>query len=69
VAVIGDSNLRAFGISNLVNAAYNNRRGLFIVLDNNTTAMTACSQSFQANASIWKRPLPLITGRSALAVA
>ncbi|RPJ07948.1 MAG: indolepyruvate ferredoxin oxidoreductase subunit alpha [Spirochaetaceae bacterium] len=40
VAVIGDSTFAHSGISNLVNAAYNKRRNLFIVLDNNTTAMT-----------------------------
>ncbi|MBN1524717.1 MAG: indolepyruvate ferredoxin oxidoreductase subunit alpha [Spirochaetales bacterium] len=40
VAVIGDSTFAHSGISNLVNAAYNGRKGLYIVLDNNTTAMT-----------------------------
>ncbi|HEQ71980.1 MAG TPA: indolepyruvate ferredoxin oxidoreductase subunit alpha, partial [Spirochaetia bacterium] len=40
VAVIGDSTFAHSGITGLVNAAYNKRKGLFIVLDNNTTAMT-----------------------------
>jgi indolepyruvate ferredoxin oxidoreductase alpha subunit len=40
VAVIGDSTFAHSGIAGLVNAAYNKRQSLFIVLDNNTTAMT-----------------------------
>jgi indolepyruvate ferredoxin oxidoreductase, alpha subunit len=40
VAVIGDSTFAHSGISGLINAAYNGRHGLVIVLDNGTTAMT-----------------------------
>ncbi len=40
VAVIGDSTFAHSGISGLVNAAYNGRKSLVIVLDNGTTAMT-----------------------------
>jgi indolepyruvate ferredoxin oxidoreductase alpha subunit len=40
VAIIGDSTFAHSGITGLINAAYNKRRSLFIVLDNNTTAMT-----------------------------
>ena len=40
VAVIGDSTFAHSGITGLINAAYNKRRILVIVLDNSTTAMT-----------------------------
>lgn len=40
VAVIGDSTFAHSGISSLINAAYNKRNILTIVLDNSTTAMT-----------------------------
>jgi indolepyruvate ferredoxin oxidoreductase alpha subunit len=39
-AVIGDSTFAHSGITGLVNAAYNKRNSLIIVLDNSTTAMT-----------------------------
>ncbi|MBN1697953.1 MAG: indolepyruvate ferredoxin oxidoreductase subunit alpha [Spirochaetales bacterium] len=40
VAVIGDSTFAHSGITGLLNAAYNGRRSLIVVLDNSTTAMT-----------------------------
>ena len=40
VAVIGDSTFAHSGVTGLINAAYNNRHTLMIVLDNGTTAMT-----------------------------
>ncbi len=40
VAVIGDSTFAHSGLTGLVNAAYNKRHSLIIVLDNGTTAMT-----------------------------
>jgi len=40
VAVIGDSTFAHSGITGLLNAAYNKRTSLIIVLDNGTTAMT-----------------------------
>ncbi len=40
VAVIGDSTFIHSGITGLVNAAYNKAKGLVIILDNGTTAMT-----------------------------
>jgi indolepyruvate ferredoxin oxidoreductase, alpha subunit len=40
VAVIGDSTFAHSGITGLLNAAYNKRHSLIIVLDNGTTAMT-----------------------------
>ena len=40
VAVLGDSTFAHSGITGLVNAAYNKRHLLIIVLDNGTTAMT-----------------------------
>ena len=40
VGVLGDSTFVHSGITGLVNAAYNKMKGLIIVLDNSTTAMT-----------------------------
>lgn len=40
VGVIGDSTFVHSGIPGLVNAAYNKAKGLIIILDNSTTAMT-----------------------------
>ncbi len=40
VAVIGDSTFAHSGVTGLINAAYNKRHSLVIVLDNGTTAMT-----------------------------
>ncbi len=40
VGVIGDSTFVHAGISGLINLAYNRTRGLVIILDNGTTAMT-----------------------------
>ena len=39
-AVIGDSTFAHSGITGLLNAVWNKRDGLYIVLDNGTTAMT-----------------------------
>jgi indolepyruvate ferredoxin oxidoreductase alpha subunit len=40
VAVLGDSTFAHSGLTGLLNAAYNKRKSLIIVLDNGTTAMT-----------------------------
>jgi indolepyruvate ferredoxin oxidoreductase alpha subunit len=40
VGVIGDSTFVHSGITGLINAAYNGAKGLLIILDNSTTAMT-----------------------------
>lgn len=40
VSVIGDSTFAHSGVTGLINAAYNKRNHLIIVLDNSTTAMT-----------------------------
>ena len=40
VGVLGDSTFVHSGITGLVNAAYNKMKGLIIILDNSTTAMT-----------------------------
>lgn len=40
VSIIGDSTFAHSGLTGLLNAAYNKRKGLVIVLDNGTTAMT-----------------------------
>ena len=39
-AIIGDSTFVHSGITGLVNAAYNKAKGLIIISDNSTTAMT-----------------------------
>mgnify|MGYP006293030479 CR=1 FL=1 len=40
VSIVGDSTFAHSGLTGLLNAAYNQRKGLIIVLDNGTTAMT-----------------------------
>jgi indolepyruvate ferredoxin oxidoreductase alpha subunit len=40
LGVIGDSTFIHSGITGLINAVYNNMKGLIIILDNSTTAMT-----------------------------
>lgn len=40
VGVIGDSTFAHTGVAGLINAAYNNAKGLLLILDNSTTAMT-----------------------------
>jgi indolepyruvate ferredoxin oxidoreductase, alpha subunit len=40
--VIGDSTFIHSGITGLINAVYNNAKGLIIILDNSTIAMTGC---------------------------
>jgi indolepyruvate ferredoxin oxidoreductase alpha subunit len=40
VGVLGDSTFIHSGITGLINAVYNKMKGLIIILDNNTTAMT-----------------------------
>ncbi len=40
VGVLGDSTFVHSGITGLINAAYNNVKGLIVILDNSTTAMT-----------------------------
>jgi indolepyruvate ferredoxin oxidoreductase alpha subunit len=40
VGVVGDSTFVHSGITGLINAAYNNMKGLLFILDNSTTAMT-----------------------------
>lgn len=44
-AVIGDSTFAHSGITGLINAAYNKRHNLIIVLDNSITAMTGMQQN------------------------
>ena len=44
VGVVGDSTFVHSGITGLVNAAYNQAKGIIFVLDNSTTAMTGGQQ-------------------------
>jgi indolepyruvate ferredoxin oxidoreductase alpha subunit len=44
VGVVGDSTFVHSGITGLINAAYNKAKGIIIILDNSTTAMTGGQQ-------------------------
>jgi indolepyruvate ferredoxin oxidoreductase alpha subunit len=59
-SVIGDSTFAHSGISGLFNAAYNKRKGLIIVLDNGTTAMTGMQPNPFSGATIFGEPTSVI---------
>ncbi|MFC1503920.1 thiamine pyrophosphate-dependent enzyme [Spirochaetota bacterium] len=42
ISVIGDSTFIHSGITGIVDAVYNNRKGIIVILNNNATAMTGC---------------------------
>jgi indolepyruvate ferredoxin oxidoreductase alpha subunit len=44
VGVVGDSTFVHSGVTGLINAAYNNAKGIIFILDNSTTAMTGGQQ-------------------------
>ncbi len=56
VSVIGDSTFAHSGITGLVNAAYNDRKTLIIVLDNSTTAMTGMQPNPLSGENIYHNP-------------
>jgi len=56
VAVIGDSTFAHSGITGLLNAAYNGRDTLVIVLDNGTTAMTGMQPNPLSGETIRRQP-------------
>lgn len=56
VAVIGDSTFAHSGITGLLNAAYNQRHSLVIVLDNGTTAMTGMQPNPLSGETIDRKP-------------
>ncbi|MFA5073020.1 MAG: thiamine pyrophosphate-dependent enzyme, partial [Nitrospirota bacterium] len=56
VSVIGDSTFAHSGITGLLNAAYNKRNNLIIVLDNGTTAMTGMQPNPLSGETIRQEP-------------
>lgn len=56
VAVIGDSTFAHSGITGLLNAAYNQRNTLVIILDNGTTAMTGMQPNPLSGETIRRTP-------------
>jgi indolepyruvate ferredoxin oxidoreductase alpha subunit len=56
VAVIGDSTFAHSGITGLLNAAYNQRNILVIILDNGTTAMTGMQPNPLSGETIRRNP-------------
>jgi indolepyruvate ferredoxin oxidoreductase alpha subunit len=56
VGVIGDSTFVHSGITGLINAAYNKVKGLIIILDNSTTAMTGGQQHPATGLTIRNEP-------------
>jgi indolepyruvate ferredoxin oxidoreductase alpha subunit len=56
VGVLGDSTFVHSGITGLINAAYNKVKGLIIILDNSTTAMTGGQQHPATGLTIRNEP-------------
>lgn len=69
VGVIGDSTFAHSGLTGLLNAAYNKRHSLIIVLDNGTTAMTGMQPNPLSGRTInWEETTPLDYGKLGEAV-
>ncbi len=62
-AVIGDSTFAHSGITGLLNACWNNRSALFIVLDNGTTAMTGMQPNPLSGETIYRKASPALDYR------
>jgi indolepyruvate ferredoxin oxidoreductase alpha subunit len=60
VAVIGDSTFAHSGVTGLMNAAYNRRNTLIIILDNGTTAMTGMQPNPLSGTDIYGNPAPVL---------
>ena len=56
VGVLGDSTFVHSGITGLINAAYNKTKGVIIILDNSTTAMTGGQQHPATGLTIRNEP-------------
>jgi indolepyruvate ferredoxin oxidoreductase alpha subunit len=56
VGVVGDSTFVHSGITGLINAAYNKAKGIIIILDNSTTAMTGGQQHPATGLTIRNEP-------------
>ena len=54
--VVGDSTFVHSGITGLINAAYNKAKGIIIILDNSTTAMTGGQQHPATGLTIRNEP-------------
>jgi len=59
-AVIGDSTFAHSGITGLLNAVWNKRDGLYIVLDNGTTAMTGMQPNPMSGERIGREDAPSV---------
>lgn len=59
-AVIGDSTFAHSGLTGLLNAVWNKRDGLYIVLDNATTAMTGTQPNPLSGERIGREPAPAL---------
>ncbi len=59
-AVIGDSTFAHSGITGLINAVWNGRDGLYIVLDNGTTAMTGTQPNPMSGERIGRENAPSV---------
>lgn len=59
-AVIGDSTFAHSGITGLLNAVWNGRDGLYIVLDNGTTAMTGMQPNPMSGERIGREDAPSV---------
>lgn len=60
IGVIGDSTFIHSGITGLINAVYNNAKGLIIILDNSTTAMTGGQNHPATGKSITGKDAPKV---------
>ena len=56
VGVVGDSTFVHSGVTGLINAAYNNAKGIIFILDNSTTAMTGGQQHPATGLTIRNEP-------------
>jgi indolepyruvate ferredoxin oxidoreductase alpha subunit len=56
VGVLGDSTFVHSGITGLISAAYNKCKGIIIILDNSTTAMTGCQNHPATGRTIRNEP-------------
>jgi indolepyruvate ferredoxin oxidoreductase, alpha subunit len=56
VGVVGDSTFVHSGVTGLINAAYNKVKGVIVILDNSTTAMTGGQQHPATGLTIRNEP-------------
>ncbi len=63
VAVLGDSTFAHSGVTGLINAVWNKRHGVYIVLDNATTAMTGMQPNPTTGENIYREETPALDYR------